>query len=276
MESEATPQLQNRKVKLTQHFHPAVFRNYHRPSRLHSTKHSLKCVSSKQPRSSDTANNSVDDNNWAQCPKGYDEKMSVDEPNKARLAGELDLEIDGDDEERTRGSLKRERVANELALAQLVQDLLPLSEEKWRKVGVSEITMDALIDSRKIKSHAARGRHARLIRSTLRDGDWSLVRRRLDHLRAGFTLGSPEGETSSPGQIWTEQLLVQGDAGLARFCEAYPKCDRKRLRQLTRGALSVPENKRGKARLQLERAVETEVRRHQTNQTESEASSADL
>lgn len=199
----------------------------------------------------------------ARASIGYDETMSVDELSKSEASEHLELEPDDEQEEaRTRGSLKRERVANETALAQLVQDLLPMKRDKWLLVGVPEVTVQALDDAQKIKSHTARARHARMIRSTLRGADWSMVRRRLDHLRAGYTLNSPEGEHSTPAQIWTEQLLVQGDPGLARFCEEYPKCDHKRLRQLIRSTLKVPELKRGKARLQLERAVDVEVRQH--------------
>src|SRR5690606_26359761 len=89
--------------------------------------------------------------------------------------------------------------------------------------------------------------------------DWSLIRRRLERLHAGFTLESDPAEQSSEVQVWTDQLLIQGEPGLARYCEAYPRADRKRLRQLVRNALRVPEGKRVKARLQLERMVHADV-----------------
>jgi ribosome-associated protein len=162
-----------------------------------------------------------------------------------------------DENARSRTSLKRERVNNEKALADLVLDLLPLSEDKWRKLGVPEETIDTLIDASKIKAHGARGRQMRLVRSTLRGVEWSLIRRGLDRLKAGLTLeGSP---TSAPSIDWSEQLLVQGDPGLARFVEEFPRADRKRLRQLIRNVKSAPSAKRGKARIQLERAVAQEL-----------------
>lgn len=177
------------------------------------------------------------------------------EPDEVPLVGG-----EPDEDARSRSSLKRERVNNETALFELVQELLPLSEARWVAFGVPQLAIDKLLDARKIKSHSARDRHLRLIRSTLRDGDWSLIRRKLDRLKAGL----PVGEDAVPAAIvvtWTEQLLVQGDAGLARFAEEYPDADRKRLRTLVRNVTGAPEMKRGKTRQALERAVQNEINR---------------
>ena len=136
---------------------------------------------------------------------------------------------------RTGTSLKNERMNNESALKTLVEDLLDVHAKKWPSLGVPEEAERILLDAQKIKSYAALGRQMRLARSALRDADWTLIRRRVDQIRAGFSLGVPEVTESTPAHIWSEQLLVQGDAGLARFCEKYEDADRKRLRQLVRG-----------------------------------------
>lgn len=178
-----------------------------------------------------------------------------------------DLELTDDDDEgeagqdvRSRSSIKRQRVQDELALTQLAQDLLPLRPEKWEALGLPEVTISALRDAKKIKSPPAKARQVRLIRSTLRAIDWSLIRRRLEHLHAGYGLDAAPTETSSETQMWTDQLLIQGEPGLARYCEIYPRADRKRLRQLVRNALRVPEGKRVKLRLQLEGLVGADIR----------------
>jgi ribosome-associated protein len=184
------------------------------------------------------------------------------EPNEVPLVGG-----EPDEDARSRSSLKRERVNNETALYDLVVELLPLSEARWIAFGVPQIAIDKLLDARKIKSHSARDRHLRLIRSTLRDFDWSLIRRKLDRLKAGL----PIGEDVVPAAnvvTWTEQLLVQGDAGLARFAEEYPSADRKRLRTLVRNVTGAPDMKRGKTRQALERAVQNEINRAEKEQAE--------
>ncbi len=162
---------------------------------------------------------------------------------------------------RSRSSLKRERVENETALSELVLDLLPLGAEKWQLLGLSEKTIETLSAAGKMKTHAARGRHLRLIRATLRGTEWEGVRRNVDHLRAGYRLSAPEtDEADSPVLVWTEHLLLHADPGLARFMEEFPHADRKRLRQLARQVNKLPKDKRIKARAQLESAVRVVLR----------------
>lgn len=160
---------------------------------------------------------------------------------------------------RSRTSIKRERVNNETALAELVEELLPLSLERWQQLAVPTLTIEKMLDAKKIKHPAALARQVRTIRSTLRDSDWTLVRLRFDQFRAGHPLTAPDDAEASVAQVWSEQLLVQGDSGLARFMEEYPEADRKRLRQAVRNVVSAPTTKRGKTRVQLDRAVAREV-----------------
>ncbi|GEM_PF-1990024 len=155
---------------------------------------------------------------------------------------------------RSRSSIKRERVGNETALNDLVAALLPLSLERWEQMGVPEIAIDKLLDAKKIKSYTAKARQVRAIRASLRDADWTQIRFRLDQYNSGYAITPPTEEPASDALVWSEQLIIQGDSGLARFMEEYPNADRKRLRQLVRNVLKSP-TKRGKTRLQLDRAV---------------------
>ncbi len=158
-------------------------------------------------------------------------------------------------ESRSRTSLKNERVNNERALARLSDELLSLSEVQLAKLGASEELLEAVLAAKKIKAFGAKKRQARQIRAILRDEDWTRLRLGVDHLRAGFGITSASQVPSGLAERWCEQLLIQGDPGLARFCEQYEGADRGRLRQLIRVVARAPENKRGKARLQLQRAV---------------------
>jgi ribosome-associated protein len=162
-----------------------------------------------------------------------------------------------DEDARSRTSLKKERVNNETTLASLVKELLPLSEERWRAIGLPDRAVDALTDARVVKSPVALQRHLRLVRAILRDLDWASIRRNLDRMHAG--LGAQPSKVSATTIQWTERLIVQGDAGLALFLRDYERADRKRLRTLIRNVASAPEKKRGKARQALERAVSIEI-----------------
>jgi len=115
--------------------------------------------------------------------------------------------------------------------------------------------MEAVTTAKKIKSFGARKRQLRTLRTTLRDADWTRIRRAVDHVRAGYPIDSAPLEPSGLADRWCEQLLIQGDSGLARFCEEFEDADRTRLRQLVRNVTRAPQAKRGKARLQLQRAV---------------------
>lgn len=171
-----------------------------------------------------------------------------------------DLEPESASEEeaqaqRSRTSLKNERVNNETALAKLSEELLPLSEQQLVRLGAPEDVLDAVLAAKKIKSFTAKNRQLRVIRARLRATDWTQIRRALDHIRAGFSIESAPTAPSGLADRWCEQLLIQGDAGLVRFCEEFEHADRGRLRQLVRNVQRAPDLKRGKARLQLERAV---------------------
>lgn len=181
-----------------------------------------------------------DDRPKSRPKRGEEEPVEV-----PRIGEDPDLVV------RTRTSLKRERVNNEKALKDLALDLLSLNEEAYASLGVPEVAIDALVDARQIKSHGARERHLRLIRAMLRDVDWAGLRRQVDLRKMGIVAPTPKQDVSD----WSEQLLIQGDPGLARFMEEYPNADRKRLRQLARTVKSASPSRRGKARLALEQAV---------------------
>ncbi len=158
--------------------------------------------------------------------------------------------------ERSRTSLKKERVNNEQALTELALRLLEQNRTHLQSLGVSENVADALDDLRKIKSHAAKARQLRLVRARLRDLDWMSVRAALDQKRAGFAPLPGTDEPRGEARTWTEQLLIQKDEGLSRFVREFESNQRQRLRQLVRNVNQAGEAKRHKARKLLLSAVQ--------------------
>ena len=155
-------------------------------------------------------------------------------------------------ERRSRTSAKRERVANEEALSELVKNLIALPQRMLGELELPEFILDGIVDAKRIKDPSSLDRHLRHVRSLLRDLEWQPMLRRIDHLRAG--LGQEE-QVPTVSLEWAETLLIQGDPGLARFLEEYPEADRARLRQLVQNVKRTTDGKRAKARRQLEVAV---------------------
>lgn len=159
-------------------------------------------------------------------------------------------------ERRSRTAEKRERVAGEESLAQLVRDLVQLKEADRRALDLPEIVLDGLADAKKMKNPSALARHLRHVRSMLRGLEWEPLLRRLDLLRAGY---APERVERTTCVRWTERLLVQGDEGLRSFLQLCPEADRRRLRQLVQNVKRAADGKRLKARAQLDLAVKSSL-----------------
>lgn len=157
---------------------------------------------------------------------------------------------------RSRTSKKGERVASETALLRILSRLGELPESAWARLGVSEETQDGLKDAKKIKDPGARARHLKHVRAALRSEDWAAVERRIEQFAGGQALEPLEQDTA-PHVLKAAELVLQGDRGLARFVEEYPRANRVRLKQLIRGVLDASEAKRPRARSVLESAVLT-------------------
>jgi ribosome-associated protein len=157
---------------------------------------------------------------------------------------------------RSRTSEKLENEANELALADLSQRFVDLPKKRLEEFGLPELLLEALAAAKKITSAPAKARHMRHIRGHFRAMDWPDLLRRLDAQKAGLALELEDSEAVR----WATDLPIQGDRGLARFVEAYPNADRARLRQLLMNVVRAPEEKRTKARKQLEALVDGTIR----------------
>jgi len=176
------------------------------------------------------------------------------------MADDDEIDFAGGEElpsRRSRTSERRERVSNEDALAELVTRLRALTAGQLEAVGVPELVLDALRDAKQIKSYAALERHLRFTRGLLRGVDWQPLLRRVDLVRAGFSVD--ETEETGAGFEWTNKLLIQGEPALRQFIEQFPETDRRRIRQLMQNVKRSSEARRAKARRILETAVHNAI-----------------
>jgi ribosome-associated protein len=158
----------------------------------------------------------------------------------------------------SRSDLKRANRVVEEALERLTTDLCRLSEKKVVALELPESLREAVLECRFIESPRAKQRQLRLVRSELRDIDWSSLQKRLLMLMAHGTLpvateGSP-AESSAEAK-WVTRLLGEGGPGLEAFIREHPRADRTHLRQLVRATERASGDRRNKAERKLRDAV---------------------
>jgi ribosome-associated protein len=158
----------------------------------------------------------------------------------------------------SRSDLKRANRVVEEALERLTTDLCRLSEKKLLLLGLSESVRDAILECRAIESPRAKQRQLRLVRSELRDSDWSSIQKRLLLLVAHGSV--PVSTEESPAEAsaeasWVTRLLGEGALGLEAFIRQYPRADRTHLRQLVRATERASGDRRNKAERKLRDAV---------------------
>lgn len=158
----------------------------------------------------------------------------------------------------SRSDLKRANRVVEEALERLTIDLCKLSPKKLAALELPDTVAEAIEEYRAIESPRAKQRQLRLVRSELRDTDWSSLQKRLLLLLAHGTL--PASEEGSPAEgsveaLWVTRLLGEGGPGLEAFVREHPRADRTHLRQLVRAAERASGDRRNKAERKLRDAV---------------------
>jgi ribosomal 50S subunit-associated protein YjgA (DUF615 family) len=167
-----------------------------------------------------------------------------------------ETETDGEDLT-SRSDLKRANRIVEEALERLTLDLSRLSSKKLVALELPPGVQEALLAYRAIESPRAKTRQLRLVRSELRDGDWSSIQKRLLLLQAH---GSLPPRTDGVGEsdleaTWATRLLGEGASGLEAFLREHPRADRTHLRQLIRAVERSSGDRRNKAERKLRDAV---------------------
>jgi len=147
----------------------------------------------------------------------------------------------------------------EETLERLSEDLYKLSEKKLGELELPEDVHDGVLLARAIESPRAKRRQLRLVRSALRDTNWSSIQERARALIEHGSLPnrkSGSAEESSPETVWVARLVGEGVSGLDAFLGAYARADRTHLRQLVRSV----ERASGERRLKAERKLRDAVR----------------
>ncbi len=158
-----------------------------------------------------------------------------------------------EDDLRSRTEERRARKTREDALARLARELVELADKKLEQLELPEDTLDAVRETRAIKSHIARNRQLRVVRSALRDADWPAVRVRLDSLvEHGTVLVASDAGVE---RQWVVRLVGGGTHELEAFIAEHPHADRRHLRQLIRNAQADAPTRRKRAEDKLAGAL---------------------
>lgn len=168
------------------------------------------------------------------------------------------------DDYRSRSETRAAEREVEDALARLSRELVELSERSLDRLELPELVLDAVRDTRAIKSAPARNRQLRLVRSELRKGDWALVRARLDALTRHGTIPASLAQGASAdaarARQWVSRLLGEGPDAVEALLRECPSADRTHLRSLIRLAEKSSGDRRIKAELKLADAVASLLR----------------
>jgi ribosomal 50S subunit-associated protein YjgA (DUF615 family) len=167
-------------------------------------------------------------------------------------------ETDSEREDLTsRSDLKRANRVVEEALERLTADLARVSDKKLALLGLPETALEALLEYRAIESPRAKTRQLRLVRSELRDSDWSSLQKRLLLLQAHGTLPPVDGPADGGNReaTWVTRLLGEGAPGMEAFLREHPRADRTHLRQLVRAVERASGDRRNKAERKLRDSV---------------------
>jgi len=162
----------------------------------------------------------------------------------------------------SRSDLKRANRVLEETLERLSNDLCKLSDKRLALLELPETVHDAVLRTQAIESPRAKNRQLRLVRSALRETDWSSIQARLLSLLEHGTLparavdGSSDSDAEKLAVGWIARLVADGFASLDAFLLEFPQADRTHLRQLIR----VVERSSGERRLKAERKLRDAVR----------------
>ena len=177
-----------------------------------------------------------------------------------------DAASDVADSESLRSRTDARRAERELedTLARLSKALVELSPRNLEKLALPEPVLDSVLDTQTIASHAARNRQLRVVRSALRESDWSLVRARLDSLLKHGTIPpnliGDEGSARARAPEWVARLLGEGGPAIEELLRIAPNGDRVHLGNLIRQVKKNDGDRRARAEERLTAAVQSLLR----------------
>ncbi len=154
---------------------------------------------------------------------------------------------------------RRLRKDAEDALAKLSTELCALSDRRLTGLGLPETVERAVLEARRIPSPTARNRALRRVRQELRSCDSSVI---VAQLRSdGAPRREPAARKSEAVEAWRTRLVQEGDGGIDALVADYPDAERKALRVLVRNLKQATPTTESRARLALDRRLETLLKR---------------
>ena len=139
-------------------------------------------------------------------------------------------DMDPSDELWEEGPSKTEIKRQMTELQKLGETLCALREKELAKIPIEdERLMNAIVESRRIRSNSARRRHMQFIGKLMRGIDADPIRAALDSLHNRKREAAAEFHHL---EQLRDDLLAQGVAGIESIVQSYEHADRQQLRQL--------------------------------------------
>ncbi|MFZ5893752.1 MAG: ribosome biogenesis factor YjgA [Myxococcota bacterium] len=176
-----------------------------------------------------------------------------------RLYGDVDYDADPDEDLSSRSDARRANREVEETLSRLAKQLVELRVNLLEKLELPEALFDVIRDAQALRDARAKNRQLRLVRSALRDSDWSLISARTEALLkhgaipASLTAESPALAARAPE--WAARLIGGGNEAIEALVAEYPEADRSHLRNLVREVLKANAERRARAEARLTQAV---------------------
>ncbi len=130
------------------------------------------------------------------------------------------------------GPSKSELKRQMLELQELGKKILALNNKQRASLPLTEELQAALVEHDRIKSHEARRRQLQRIGKLMRSADAPAIQQAVDLFDASSDAYAQHFQQL---EHWRERLLDE-EAALAEFINAYPECEVQKLRQLIRNA----------------------------------------
>ncbi|HET9931431.1 MAG TPA: DUF615 domain-containing protein [Polyangiaceae bacterium] len=176
-----------------------------------------------------------------------------------RLYGDVD-EIENDDRDlSSRSDARRENRELEEKLARVAKQLVEMRHVLLEKLDLPEALLDIVRDAQAMRDPRARNRQLRLVRTALRESNWSLISIRVEAvLKHGALPPALAGDPSDPAAKapeWAARLIGGGNDAIEAIVLEYPSADRTHLKNLVREVQKANAERRAKAEARLTQAV---------------------
>jgi ribosome-associated protein len=176
-----------------------------------------------------------------------------------RLYGDVDEPADDRSDLSSRSDARRENRELEEKLARLAKQLGELRPALLEKLDLPEAVLDVIRDAQAMRDARAKNRQLRLVRTALRESDWSLIAARVEallkHGVVPAALAAENPALTSRAPEWAARLVGGGDEAIEALLGEYPSADRTHLRNLVREVRKANSERREKAEARLTQAV---------------------